>query len=129
MQRYYDEGHSITDCQIHFGFSRQTWQEAKRRGAVSSRPQAMPLEELLSRPRNRGHLKRRLVHLGLKAERCETCGIREWLGMPLSLALHHVNGIRNDNRLENLQFLCPNCHSQTANFAGRNKIAILRTAE
>jgi 5-methylcytosine-specific restriction endonuclease McrA len=36
------------------------------------------------------------------------------------MALHHINGDGRDNRLENLQFLCPNCHSQTENFAGRN---------
>jgi predicted HNH restriction endonuclease len=39
----------------------------------------------------------------------------------LSLCLHHINGINNDNRLENLAVLCPNCHSQTENFAGRNR--------
>lgn len=53
--------------------------------------------------------------------RCEKCGLDEWRGSPLSLALHHVNGDRHDNRLANLQLLCPNCHSQTDNFAGRNR--------
>lgn len=58
---------------------------------------------------------------GLKADRCEICGISEWLGRPLSLPLHHLNGDGDDNRLENLQLLCPNCHSQTENFAGRKR--------
>jgi hypothetical protein len=80
----------------------------------------MSLEELLGGPRERGHLKRRLLRLGLKTYRCEVCGLSEWRGALLSLALHHVNGDKHDNRLENLQLLCPNCHSQTENFAGRN---------
>jgi 5-methylcytosine-specific restriction endonuclease McrA len=43
------------------------------------------------------------------------------LERPLVMALHHVNGDNADNRLENLQLLCPNCHSQTEWFSGRNK--------
>jgi 5-methylcytosine-specific restriction endonuclease McrA len=120
VQRFYDAGNSITKCMARFGFSRKTFNDARLRGAIVSRPQAMPLERLLSAPRQRGHLKRRLINLGLKEDRCELCGISEWLGAPLSLALHHVNGDGKDNRLENLQLLCPNCHSQTDNFAGRN---------
>ena len=69
----------------------------------------------------RTHLKRRLLNEGLKRNRCEVCGITEWLGRPLSMALHHVNGDGRDNRLENLQLLCPNCHSQTENFAGKGR--------
>ena len=53
---------------------------------------------------------------------CETCGLGpEWNGRPLVLRLDHRNGIRNDDRLENLRFLCPNCDSQTETFCGRNR--------
>jgi Zn finger protein HypA/HybF involved in hydrogenase expression len=79
----------------------------------------MPVEELLAGRRGRTHLKGRLFRLGLKQNRCERCGLEEWRGEPLSMALHHVNGDGRDNRLENLELLCPNCHSQTENFAGR----------
>ena len=68
----------------------------------------------------RWNIKRRLLAAGLKEPRCERCGIEDWLGEPLTLALHHVNGDNRDDRLENLALLCPNCHSQTENFAGRN---------
>ncbi|HWF50270.1 MAG TPA: HNH endonuclease [Solirubrobacteraceae bacterium] len=51
---------------------------------------------------------------------CERCGLIDWQGDPLTLALHHINGERHDNRLENLMLLCPNCHSRTDTYAGRN---------
>jgi transposase-like protein len=122
VQRYYDEGNSITACQLRFGFTRKTFMDAVKRGAAVSRPQAAPIATMLVRgqKRHRGSLKRRLLGAGLKTPNCEVCGIAEWRGQPLSLALHHVNGDGRDNRLENLQLLCPNCHSQTENFAGRN---------
>jgi hypothetical protein len=66
-------------------------------------------------------LKQRLLAEGLKENRCECCGIQSWLGEPLSMALHHINGDGLDNRLENLALLCPNCHAQTPNFSGRNR--------
>lgn len=66
-------------------------------------------------------MKRRLLGTGIKAARCEECGLTDWRGRQLSLALHHINGDPTDNRLENLRMLCPNCHSQTENFAGRNR--------
>jgi hypothetical protein len=68
----------------------------------------------------RWNLKRRLLAAGLKEPRCERCGIEDWLGEPLALPLHHINGDNRDDRLENLMLLCPNCHSQTENFAERN---------
>jgi hypothetical protein len=63
----------------------------------------------------------RLIAAGRLENRCEECGISEWRGRPLSLDLHHRNGVKDDNRLENLTLLCPNCHRQTDTFAGRNR--------
>jgi hypothetical protein len=123
IQAYYDEGHSLRECQAEFKFSTASWYQAVQRGAIVPRPAGMPVEKLLTGRRNRTHLKQRLVRLGLLEESCHECGITEWRGKPLSLCLHHVNGINDDNRIENLAVLCPNCHSQTENFAGRNRRA------
>ena len=65
-------------------------------------------------------LKERLLSEGLIEYKCEKCGISEWQGKPLSLHLDHKNGVNNDNRLSNLRLLCPNCHSQTDTYAGKN---------
>jgi predicted transcriptional regulator len=121
IQRAYDSGMSVRECQAAFGFNRASWHAAVRRGAVVPRPAAMPIETLLAGARSRNHLKLRLYAAGVKRPECERCGLVEWRGEALSLALHHVNGDGTDNRLENLQILCPNCHSQTDNFAGRNR--------
>lgn len=82
------------------------------------------LEEILvekSPYTNIGRLKLRLVSEGCLEYECAECknpGIHN--GKKLNLQLDHKNGVSNDHRLENLRFLCPNCHSQTSTFAGRN---------
>lgn len=53
------------------------------------------------------------------AYKCDCCGISEWQGKELVLQLDHKNGDNHDNRLENLHWLCPNCHSQTETFCGK----------
>ncbi len=65
------------------------------------------------------HIKNRLINEGFIEYKCENCGIKEWDGKPISLQLDHINGINNDNRIENLRLLCPNCHSQTKTFSGK----------
>jgi hypothetical protein len=52
---------------------------------------------------------------------CAWCGVTEWRDRRLVLHLDHINGIHNDNRLENLRLLCPNCHSQTDTYSNRRR--------
>lgn len=85
--------------------------------------QSIPLEEILveNRPYSSDKLKKRLIEEGLKENKCENpeCGITDWHGHQLKFHLHHINGNHNDNRLENLMILCPNCHSLTENYSGK----------
>ncbi|MBA2505036.1 MAG: HNH endonuclease [Thermoleophilaceae bacterium] len=123
IQAAYDSGLSVAKCQERFGFSNAAWNGAVKRGAVIPRPQATPIDDLLvaGRARGRGHIKSRLIRSGLKQARCEGCGLEEWRGKPLGLELHHRNGDNDDNRLGNLEILCPNCHAQTDNWGGRGR--------
>lgn len=65
-------------------------------------------------------LRQKLIREGYKENKCEKCGISEWNGEPLTLELHHLNGNHYDNNIDNLQILCPNCHSQTKNYRNYN---------
>jgi 5-methylcytosine-specific restriction endonuclease McrA len=122
IQRYYDEGHSYRECRIRFGFCAASWEKARQRKEIRSRPFGKELAMLLvPNGGSRHHVKRRLLEAGLMENRCSACSITEWQGAPLMMHIDHINGIRNDHRLENLRMLCPNCHSQTETYGARNR--------
>jgi len=89
-------------------------------------PKRIPLDEHLceNSTYSRGKLKKRLLALGILKNVCAECGqLPMWNGKPLILRLDHINGVNDDNRIENLRILCPHCDSQTDTFCGRNKKA------
>lgn len=92
--------------------------------AIEKTKQASLTSEMLLRENckhNRNCLRRFIIKNKLLPYKCAICGALEWNGKTLSLELDHINGINNDNRLENLRFLCPNCHSQTTTYGSRNQ--------
>jgi 5-methylcytosine-specific restriction endonuclease McrA len=119
----YDSGLSFRQCRARFGFTSKAWSDAVARRDIVPRPRSMPIELLLvgNRPyTKRSHLKQRLIEEGMLENRCAYCGLTEWRGRPLTMQLHHKNGVGKDNRIENLELLCANCHSQTDTYGGRN---------
>ena len=62
----------------------------------------------------------RLLEEGYKEHKCECCGLTTWLGKPIPLELHHKDGDRTNNSLDNFQLLCPNCHAFTDSYRGKN---------
>ena len=95
--------------------------DAVRRAPLGRPP--MPLADVLVERSAypRGRLKERLFAEGLKARRCELCGQGElWHGRRMALILDHVNGVYDDNRLENLRIVCANCNATLDTHCGRN---------
>lgn len=83
----------------------------------------IPIEDMLVKnyEGSVSHLRRKVMCTGILGDTCSMCGTgKYWNNKALVLQLDHINGIRVDNRVENLRILCPNCHSQTDTFAGRN---------
>ena len=65
-------------------------------------------------------LRRYLLEANIFEHKCYKCNLFEWNNQPIPLELEHINGINNDNRLDNLTLLCPNCHAQTSTYRGKN---------
>ena len=62
----------------------------------------------------------KLLEGGYKEHRCECCGLSEWRDKPIPLELHHKDGDRHNNVIENFELLCPNCHAFTDSYRGKN---------
>jgi 5-methylcytosine-specific restriction endonuclease McrA len=85
---------------------------------------SIPLEEILAGQHPSYHtfkLKNRLIEKSILKEICANCGNSSWLEGKIPLELDHINGVASDHRLENLRLLCPNCHSLTPTYRGKNK--------
>ena len=98
-------------------FTGQNWRKNKSKTYINK------LEDILKPNTNYGsnRLLKRLVEEGIKLYECEKCHNSTWMGESLTLELHHIDGDHYNNSLENLQILCPNCHSQTPTYRSRTK--------
>lgn len=74
-------------------------------------------------------LRLRLISDGLKKAQCEVCNITEWNNKKVSFELEHKDGNRNNHIWNNLMIICPNCHSQTSTYRGKNKSGYGGTAD
>ena len=102
-------------------FTGRTWNKGKT-SLTHSSIKCVDITKYLIKGSNitSNRLKSYLFRNGIKIKKCECCGLSEWNKKEIPLQLHHINGISDDNRLENLQILCPNCHAQTDNYCGKN---------
>lgn len=108
----------------HFLYRRASLDEATSNRAVAQIARNALTDEQVftsnSRVTKGARLVKRLLARGW-VYRCAWCGISEWRSAPLVLHLDHINGVANDNRVENLRLLCPNCHSQTPTYCNRRR--------
>jgi len=142
IQNHIDNDKSYESCIKLFGITSSAMRYAIKYGLLN-----IPDEKLPARGNNgiikkpmceilvedsafscNSKFKKRLVEEGVLNYHCynKSCMLHSmntmvWCGEPIVLHLDHINGIRNDNRKKNLRFLCPNCHSQTTTYCGRNK--------
>lgn len=107
----------------HFKIDRSHWTgQGWRKGATKSLQRQKGVNEIFIKGiLYNSSLRIRVLKESLIPYECDRCGINTWLEEPLALHLDHINGDRYDNRLENLRFLCPNCHSLTETYCKKKR--------
>lgn len=101
-----------------------SWNKGKKLGRSNYWKEKYPLDAIFVKNSTyaRHSLKARILEENLIDYRCDCCGIGPyWLDKPMPLILDHINGVNNDNRLENLRFVCSNCDSQLPTYKSRNR--------
>lgn len=99
-------------------FTGQAWNKNKKH-----KTKAISLKDKLVNNKyvNSNRLRLQLISSGIFESICSNCKNDKWLGLDIPLELDHINGKREDNRIENLRILCPNCHALTPTYRGKNK--------
>ena len=92
------------------------------KGQHKSNGRTMSLQEYLDNSIDiqSNKVKKKILEEGYKEHKCECCGLITWLDQPIPLELHHKDGNRNNNSLDNYELLCPNCHAFTDSYRGKN---------
>jgi hypothetical protein len=113
------------DYKIEFEhFNAKNWNKNKSgtfKGITEQELRENYLSKTPKKKTNSHNIKTWLFKLGLKEKNCEVCNLTDtWNGKPLSLQLDHIDGDNTNNELSNLRIICPNCHSQTETFCGKN---------
>lgn len=118
LKKSYVNGNRLSASEVYQNLD----QSVKDRMNWSKGKHFIPNEEFFKQDSSASNelLRKRISQDHLLEYRCSICGLDEWQGKFLGLDLDHINGNNRDNRLENLRFLCPNCHSQTDTYKGKN---------
>ena len=136
LERFVKESYSYTEFAEKLGYSSKGGQGPKQAKEIcelynfstehfsqKKRTDTIKLEEIFIKGyKNRETLRKNLIIL--RGHKCECCNLEEWNGLPIALQVHHKDGDGLNNLLDNLELLCPNCHAQTDNYCGKNKIKI-----
>lgn len=125
IQKDIDQGLHTQNIKDKYGISWNVIDTAVRNGMITSPKKKNKHTKqncfTIQSKTNRATLKKIILKEGLLPNRCAICEMEpKWNNSDLVFVLDHINGVNNDNRLENLRLLCPNCNSQTETFSGRN---------
>ncbi len=130
IREQFNSGKTLHEAAVELGSTTVTlWRKAKKLGISwkdikRESKDKIPLADILDGKYpayQTFKLKKRLISEGIKDNKCEECGITEWMGQELTMHLDHIDGNPHNHTFDNLRLLCPNCHAQTDTWCGKNK--------